>query len=145
MIHALVIERTSIIDVEAACINALTEISAMGVGIVLDDFGTGYSSLSHLKDLPISRIKIDRSFVGEISDREEGTGLARAIVQLAHGLKLEVVAEGVETEDQANYLREIGCDELQGYLISRPVKVAEFERLMTAPKPKDEEETEDRE
>ncbi len=107
----------------------------MAVGIALDDFGTGYSSLSHLRGLPIDRVKIDRSFVSEIGENEDGAALAAGIVALAHGLRLQVVAEGVETTEQANFLRTCGCDELQGYLLGRAVPAAEFERFMTRQKP----------
>ncbi len=131
----LEITETTIMSNEPQTIATLTELSDMGLGIVLDDFGTGYSSLSHLRSLPINRVKIDRSFVSEISDSEEGSALVGGIVVLAHGLKLEVVAEGVETHEQANFLREVGCDELQGYLISGAVKASEFERLLTRSKP----------
>ena len=113
----------------------LTKLSEMGVGIALDDFGTGHSSLARIRNLPICRVKIDRSFVSEISESEEGAALAGGIVALAHGLKLEVVAKGVETREQANFLRNSGCDELQGYLISRAVPPAEFERFLTRHKP----------
>lgn len=129
------ITETMILQNEPKTVAALTKLSQMGVGIALDDFGTGYSSLDHLRRLPICRVKIDRSFVSEISDREEGAALVGGIVALAHGLQLEVVAEGVETQEQANFLRSSGCDELQGYLLGRAVPAAEFERFMTRQKP----------
>ena len=128
------ITETSILGDASTTTAALNRIAAMGIGVVLDDFGTGYSSLSHLKDLPISRVKIDRSFVAEITDREAGTDLARAIVELAHGLSLGVVAEGVETQDQAIFLRNVGCDELQGFLLNSALKATEFERLLESDK-----------
>jgi EAL domain-containing protein (putative c-di-GMP-specific phosphodiesterase class I) len=131
----LEITETSIVREEPKTIAALTRLSEMGVGIVLDDFGTGYSSLTHLRGLPINRIKIDRSFVSEITEQGEGGELAGAIVSLAHSLQLEVVAEGVETEAQAQFLRSGGCDEVQGYLFSRPVPAEEFVRFLTRDKP----------
>jgi diguanylate cyclase (GGDEF)-like protein len=131
----LEITETSIMQNDPKTLATLAKLSEMGVGLVLDDFGTGYSSLSHLRGLPIARLKIDRSFVSDISDSGEGAELAGAIVALAHSLQLEVVAEGVETHEQANFLRSSGCDELQGYLISRPVPAAEFERFLTRQKP----------
>jgi EAL domain-containing protein (putative c-di-GMP-specific phosphodiesterase class I) len=131
----LEITETSIVREEPKTIAALTRLSEMGVGIVLDDFGTGYSSLTHLRGLPIDRIKIDRSFVSEITEQGEGGALAGAIVSLAHSLQLTVVAEGVETEAQAQFLRSGGCDEVQGYLFSRPVPAEEFERFLTRDKP----------
>jgi diguanylate cyclase (GGDEF)-like protein len=129
------ITETTMIRDETKTFNALTRLTEMGVGIALDDFGTGYSSLSHLRRLPIRRIKIDRSFVSEISDQGEGAELAAAVISLAHSLKLEVVAEGVETEGQATFLRRHGCDELQGYLISRAVPPTEFVRFWDGKKP----------
>jgi diguanylate cyclase (GGDEF)-like protein len=131
----LEITETAIIQDDRKTIAALTELSDMGVGIALDDFGTGYSSLAHLRRLPISRVKIDRRFVSEISDSEEGAALTRGIVALVQGLQLRVVAEGVETHEQAEFLRSSGCDEFQGYLISRAVPAAEFERLLAREKP----------
>jgi len=104
----------------------LRELRQMGVHISIDDFGTGYSSLSYLKRMPIDALKIDRSFVhdlledGRIVDGE-GAEIVSTIINLAHNLRLRAVAEGVETEEQATFLRERGCDEIQGYLISRPV------------------------
>lgn len=102
----------------------------MGINIALDDFGTGYSSLSHLLRFPINRLKIDRSFVTDIAESEQSAKLAGAIVAMAHYLDLKVVAEGVETEEQANFLRERGCDYLQGYLLSRAMPAEEFERFL---------------
>ncbi|MBW2421019.1 MAG: EAL domain-containing protein [Deltaproteobacteria bacterium] len=131
----LEITETTVIQDPAKTGVALTKLSDMGVGIALDDFGTGYSSLAHLRRLPICRVKIDRSFVSEISESEEGAALTGAIVGLAHNLQLGVVAEGVETHEQVNFLRSSGCDEIQGYLISRAVPAEEFERFLTREKP----------
>ncbi len=105
------------------------ELDEMGVGIVLDDFGTGYSSLSYLKRFPIGRVKIDRSFVAGIGESSEGE-LAAAIIAMAHGLRLGVVAEGVETSEQMEFLREKHCDELQGFLFSPAVPAEEFARFL---------------
>jgi len=131
----LEITETTIIHVVPKMITALTKVAEMGVNIVLDDFGTGYSSLSNLRSLPIRRVKVDRSFVSEIMEDGKGGALAGAIVTLGRSLGLGVVAEGVETQDQANFLRSSGCHELQGYLISRPLPAAEFEGLMARQKP----------
>jgi diguanylate cyclase (GGDEF)-like protein len=131
----LELTETTIIQDDPVTITMLTQLSDLGVGIVLDDFGTGFSSLSHLRRLPISRVKIDRSFVSEISEEGDGAALVAAIVTLAHSLRLEVVAEGVETEEQVVFLRQSHCDELQGYLISGAVPPAEFEHILTAAKP----------
>jgi diguanylate cyclase (GGDEF)-like protein/PAS domain S-box-containing protein len=103
---------------------ALARIKAMGIRIAIDDFGTGYSSLGHLKELPIDRVKIDRSFVQDLPGRVDACAIARAIVQLGHSLGMKVVAEGVETDAQRGFLRDLGCDELQGLLISEPLPEA---------------------
>jgi EAL domain-containing protein (putative c-di-GMP-specific phosphodiesterase class I) len=98
----------------------------MGVGLALDDFGTGYSSLSYLRRFTIDRVKIDRSFIAELPDNPSDGALTSAIIAMAHGLALDVVAEGVETEAQARFLELRGCDELQGYLYGRPCPPEEF-------------------
>ena len=93
----------------------------MGVLISIDDFGTGYSSLSYLKRLPIDSIKLDASFVKDATTDTDDAALIMAIVALAHNLRLRVIAEGIETEEQLSLLRSIGCDEGQGYFFGRPV------------------------
>jgi diguanylate cyclase (GGDEF)-like protein/PAS domain S-box-containing protein len=113
-------------------IATLEAIRAMGVRVAIDDFGTGYSSLSYLAKLPVDTIKIDRSFVIEMTTGEQGLALVSTIVALGHSLKLTIVAEGVENEEQAACLRRLGCDELQGYLFSRPVPGATFEEKFLA-------------
>jgi diguanylate cyclase (GGDEF)-like protein/PAS domain S-box-containing protein len=107
-------------DVSAA-LDILRRIRALGVRIALDDFGTGYSSLGYLRVFPFDKIKIDKSFVAEIAERADCQIIVRAVRDIAHGLDMTVTAEGVETEQQAALLREIGCDEFQGYLFSRPL------------------------
>jgi diguanylate cyclase (GGDEF)-like protein len=108
----------------------LEQLSAMGVLVSVDDFGTGYSSMSYLRRFPIDKLKIDRVFIDEIVSRPEDASIVRAIVSLAHSLRLKVVAEGVETPAQLEYLKMTGCDEYQGYHFSRPLPAAEFERLI---------------
>jgi len=105
---------------------ALGRIQAMGIRIAIDDFGTGYSSLGHLKELPIDRVKIDRSFVQDLPERRDACAITRAIVELGHSLGMSVVAEGVETVAQRDFLRELGCDEFQGLLLSEPLPEAEL-------------------
>jgi diguanylate cyclase (GGDEF)-like protein len=111
----------------------LLAIRAMGVTIAIDDFGTGFSSLSYLSKLPVHTLKIDRSFIVDMESGERGLTLVSVIINLAHALKLNVVAEGVETQEQLLKLRELGCDEMQGYLFGKPVPVDTFERKYLAP------------
>lgn len=103
----------------------------LGVRFSLDDFGTGFSSFVHLNSLPITLLKIDKSFVGGMEQREENRKLVHAMINLAHNLHLEVVAEGVETPEQLELLRGFGCDQVQGYLISRPLPLAELVEYLT--------------
>jgi EAL domain-containing protein (putative c-di-GMP-specific phosphodiesterase class I) len=109
-------------------IASLRAIRALGVGIAIDDFGTGFSSLSYLARLPVHTLKIDRSFVIDMTLSSDGLALVSAIINLAHSLKLNVVAEGVETEEQSRLLRLLNCDEMQGFLFSRPLPRESFER-----------------
>jgi EAL domain-containing protein (putative c-di-GMP-specific phosphodiesterase class I) len=108
-------------------IASLLEIRALGVTVAIDDFGTGFSSLSHLARLPVDSIKIDRSFIVDMTAGPEGLALVSTVIRLAQALRLKVVAEGVETDEQQHLLRLLGCDEMQGYLFSRPVPAADFE------------------
>lgn len=112
-----------------ACLNA---IRAMDVCVAIDDFGTGFSSLSYLSKLPIDTLKIDRSFVVGMNAEPEGQAVVSTIINLGHSLKLSVVAEGVETEEQQAWLRVLGCDAMQGYLFSRPVAADVFEERFLA-------------
>jgi EAL domain-containing protein (putative c-di-GMP-specific phosphodiesterase class I) len=107
--------------------NMLTKLKEMGYLIALDDFGTGYSSLSYLKDLPIDELKIDRSFIHDISSNNDNKVLVEAICKMAHQLGLEIVAEGIETEEQFECLKEYGCHYFQGYLFAKPMPQQEFE------------------
>ena len=116
-------------DVEAS-VTMLEGLRTMGVRLSIDDFGTGYSSLSYLQRFPLSRLKIDQSFVRDLLTNENNAKITRAIIAMAHSLNLSVLAEGVETDAQLARLREEGCDEVQGYLFSRPVCAADFEALL---------------
>ena len=118
-------------DVEAA-IETMRCLKRMGVKLSIDDFGTGYSSLSYLKRLPVDVLKIDRSFVQDIVSSPDSAAMVDAIVSLAHGLRMNVIAEGVETLEQLDYLRNCGCDEVQGYVYCEPQKVADVEKLLRA-------------
>ncbi|HYD81674.1 MAG TPA: EAL domain-containing protein [Paucimonas sp.] len=108
----------------------MNELVALGLSLALDDFGTGYSSLAYLKKFPISTLKIDRAFVIGLPKEENDCAIAQAIVTMGQQLRQEIVAEGVETAEQMAFLRELGCDQLQGYLFSPPVPAAEFERMV---------------
>ena len=116
-------------DLEKALLS-MKALRAMGVQFSIDDFGTGYSSLSALKRFPIARLKIDRAFVRDIPGDEEDKAIAKAIISLGHELNLKVIAEGVETEEQLEFLHANGCDEMQGYLLSPPVPPAELPGLI---------------
>jgi diguanylate cyclase (GGDEF)-like protein/PAS domain S-box-containing protein len=108
-------------------IASLRAIRAMGLTVAIDDFGTGFSSLSYLAKLPVDTLKIDRSFITDMTHSSEGVGLVSTIISLAHGLKLKVVAEGVEAEEQSRLLGLLGCDEMQGFFFSRPIPGEVFE------------------
>jgi diguanylate cyclase (GGDEF)-like protein/PAS domain S-box-containing protein len=110
----------------------LQAIRALGVRVAIDDFGTGFSSLSYLRKLPIDTLKIDRSFIVDMVSGPEGLSLVSIIIKLAHSFKLRVVAEGVETEEQSRLLRLLDCDEMQGFLVSKPLPAALFEQTFLA-------------
>jgi diguanylate cyclase (GGDEF)-like protein len=113
----------------------MAQVRQMGVSLSIDDFGTGYSSLSALKSFPISTLKIDKSFVRDLGHSDGDEAIASSIIELAHRLKLRVIAEGVETEQQRSFLRQNGCDEMQGYLFSRPLPPEQLRQLLLLPQP----------
>jgi len=114
----------------SACVHALRMLRAAGVRIAIDDFGTGFSSLGRLSELPIDTLKIDRSFTSRLPADRKGCTLVSTIIDLAHAFEMTTVAEGVETQDQLEYLMREGCDQSQGYLHSRPIPKAELERFL---------------
>ena len=122
-------ESTVMHDAEQS-IEILRELSTLGVRISVDDFGTGYSSLSYLRRLPLDKLKIDRTFIRELATSRDDAAIVKAIVSLAHNLRIKVIAEGVETPDQLVYLRELGCDQYQGYHYSAPVPNDAFVAMM---------------
>ena len=113
-------------------LSVLTRLREAGFGLSIDDFGTGYSSLAQLKRMPVDELKIDKSFVLHLSESPEDAVIVRSTIELAHTLGLKVVAEGVETVDGWQCLRDFGCDTAQGYLIAKPLAPADFERWLRA-------------
>ena len=108
-----------------------TKLKKMGVNISVDDFGTGYSSLSYLKHFPIDKLKIDQSFISNLGDHDgDDAKIANLVIDLGHKLGLDVVAEGVETQNQIDFLRKYACDEIQGFILSKPLEINEFEKLV---------------
>lgn len=126
----LELTESSIMKNAARAVATLGELKRMGVKIAIDDFGSGYSSLSYLKHLPIDILKIDKSFISELTSDPNDAALVMAIINLAHSLKLRVKAEGVETEEQWRFLRLLRCDEMQGFLFSKPLPPELFERIL---------------
>ena len=132
--HFLTLELTEnllMADVEAS-IRKLGELKALGLKLSIDDFGTGYSGLSYLRRFPVDELKIDRSFVRDMVGDDESASIVRAIISLAHNLDLRVIAEGVETVEQIDYLQRNGCDELQGYYFSRPLAAMDCRSYLDA-------------
>ena len=111
-------------------VDVLKSFQAIGMRVVIDDFGTGFSSLSYLRALPFDKIKIDRSFVSEMMISPDARAIVKAITMLAHELGMEIVAEGVENEHQVEILGGFGCDQLQGYLFSKPVEASAVTSLL---------------
>lgn len=126
----LEVTETSIMNSTELAVKILGDLRQTGIKISIDDFGTGHSSLGYLKHLPIDILKIDKSFVNDVTNNQDDAALVTAVITLAHNLRLKVVAEGVETEEQLNFLKNLKCDEWQGFLCSKPVPAKAFERLV---------------
>jgi EAL domain-containing protein (putative c-di-GMP-specific phosphodiesterase class I) len=124
-------ERALVADLETTR-NLLQRLRVLGVKIAIDDFGTGYSNLALLHRLPLSRLKIDRSFIVDIDSRRSAQEICRAVCALASSLELKVVAEGVESSPQLEFVRGIGCDSVQGYVFAKPMRLPELRRWLKA-------------
>ena len=136
--HFLEIELTesTVMDHAESSVQILEELSRMGVIVSIDDFGTGYSSMSYLRRFPVDKLKIDRSFINDLTTNSDAASIVQAIISLAHSLRLKVVAEGVETAEQLSKLRDLGCDQCQGYYFSAAVLPTEIEMfILSAMKP----------
>lgn len=130
--HRLELEITEavLIGDDEAALRILHELRAIGVRVALDDFGTGYSSLSYLRRFPFDKIKIDRSFVNGLTDKDASCGIVRAVVAMASEYNMVTTAEGVETEEQREMLRQLDCSEMQGFLFSRPIAAPQLRALL---------------
>ena len=114
-------------------LSTLRRLKALGVRIAMDDFGTGYSSLSYLQAFPFDKIKIDQAFISNLETNPQSATIVRAVIGLARGLNVPVLAEGVETKEQLAFLAKEQCDEVQGYLIGRPLPIADYAEMTGAP------------
>jgi Amt family ammonium transporter len=126
----LEITESVLMDDPEAVMQTLARLRDLGVGLVLDDFGTGYSSLAYVKRFPIGVLKVDRSFISDLGREGHDATIVAAVINMARGLRIEVVAEGVETGEQAALLRALGCELAQGYLYSRPVPASRAAKLL---------------
>lgn len=126
----LELTESQLLDNVESVISTFQQLRELGVKLAIDDFGTGYSSLSYLKRFPVDYVKIDQTFIRDLTPGSEDAAITRAIIVMAHSLELKVVAEGVETQDQLDFLKSQRCDEIQGYLISRPVPAEQFAQLL---------------
>jgi EAL domain-containing protein (putative c-di-GMP-specific phosphodiesterase class I) len=123
----LEITESMVMDQSESLVSRLTELKAFGIGLAIDDFGTGYSNLGYLKSFPLDRLKIDRSFVSGLPDDPNAVSIVRAILAMSNGLGLEVIAEGVETAEQARMLAELGCELAQGFYYCAPLPADSIE------------------
>lgn len=126
----LEITESMLLDGSSEAITWLNELKALGIQLAIDDFGTGYSSLSYLKRFPIDKLKIDRAFINDLSEDEDDASLVKAIIAMSHSMGLTLVAEGVETQEQLDYLRSLRCDLIQGYFYSRPLPAEQIPEMI---------------
>jgi EAL domain-containing protein (putative c-di-GMP-specific phosphodiesterase class I) len=124
------ITESSLVDSVEIATKVLTDLKSLGIHIALDDFGNGYSSLSYIRTLPIDTIKIDRAFIKDIRNNPQDATIVETIMIMAHKLHMQVVAEGVELQDQLLHLKSINCDQVQGYFLSRPVEAGGAAQLI---------------
>jgi len=122
-------ENVVMTDIDTA-MNTIVSLQNMGIKVSIDDFGTGYSSLAYLRKLPIDKIKIDRSFITEVASNDSDMTIVKSMIELSHGLGKRVLAEGVETVEQLNVLRNLGCDAVQGYFINKPLPEEKLEHYL---------------
>ena len=122
----LELTESAVLDRVDEVVRRMQQLKALGVQFSLDDFGTGYSSLSYLKRLPLDQVKIDQSFVSDITQDDNDEAIVRAILAMSHSLGLQVIAEGVETEEQMLRLQHYGCEHFQGYLFGRPMPIEDW-------------------
>ena len=127
---ALELTESMIMQISKQTITTLQKLKQAGVGLSIDDFGTGYSSLSYLKRFPLSTLKIDKSFIHDLPKNKDDAAITTAVIAMAHSLNLRVIAEGVEKPEQADFLKMLGCEALQGYLFGRPVPAEDFTQLL---------------
>lgn len=126
----LEITENSFIEQDSIALNILNSLKNMGISMSIDDFGTGYSSLSYLKCFPVDGLKIDQSFIRDVITDNDNAAIVKAIIAMAHSLNLTIVAEGVETKEQKQFVEETGCQYMQGYLFAKPMKASEFLQLL---------------
>jgi EAL domain-containing protein (putative c-di-GMP-specific phosphodiesterase class I) len=129
----LELTESSLIQDSDSVVDALHKLKEIGTRISIDDFGTGYSSLSYLKRFPIDTLKIDQAFVRDVPHDRDGSAIVEAIISMGHSLDLSVIAEGVETVDQLNFLKARRCNEIQGNYYSKPIPAAQFEKMLADP------------
>ena len=126
----LELTETLVVQSPAEARASMDELRGLGLHLSLDDFGTGYSSLAYLRQFPFDSVKIDRAFVTDITRSEQDAAIALAIIAMAHSMGMRVIAEGVETVEQARFLSARGCDQMQGYYFSRPLPAPDYARLL---------------